>query len=294
MATVPQAVTDAVSAAMDTSYTQGKADQALTDAGALSAAQGAITDLEAQVATLQAELDALENPPSPPPPPASAVFGASLGEPLAVAQALDAVRLYSPSKVAGLPAGAKVVVLSDKSTSPTATVNAVKANPGLQFYCTFHHEPDDDIKGGGLTPASWASTMSAYGHALAGLPNVHFGPIHNGSYGKGAWDTDSAACDKSLWTFWGMDRYCFGYEDPATQYAEGVAYAKSLGLPVLIGETAAPAADAAKQQTVATKARAWSLDAANNVAVVCWWQSTDSTHGDLGFANAAVQHAFLG
>jgi hypothetical protein len=226
-------------------------------------------------------------------PAPSVVLGASLGQPLPTPQTLPAVRLYSPSKVANLPAGTTTIVLSDKSTSPTATVNAAKANPGIVFYATFHHEPDDDIRDGGLTVASWGATMNTYGRALATLPNVRFGPIHNGSFGRSGWVADEAACDKSLWDFWGMDRYCFAYENPATQFAEGAAYAKSLGLPLLIGETGAEATTPSKQKTTAAQIRAWSLDPTNNAAVVCWWQASNADHNTT-FASADVQHAFLG
>ena len=267
----------------------------------------------AKIADLQAQIDALKNPPVEPPvvvpppvepppvvvPPApasTAVLGASLGQALPSSQPLAAVRYYrapawkGSQLEAAYAKGTRVFVLSTKDATPDNMVALLKAAPSdATFFVTTYHEPDDNIKGGTLTVATYAARMNAMGRAVAGLRNVKFGPIHNGSARKSAWVADEAGCDKSLWSYWGADRYSPNYESPATQFAECRDYAKSLGLPLVLGEVGADPADAAKQKQLASQIRAWAQDPANNAAVICWWQQTGYT-----FASADVQKAFLG
>lgn len=226
----------------------------------------------------------------------TAVLGASLGQPLPAPQTLPVVRYYrAPTwKGSELEAaynkGTRVFVVSTKDSTPASMVSMVQAAPkDATFYLTSYHEPDDNIKAGTLKVATYCARMNALGQAMAGQSNVKVGPIHNGSYGATAWEADEKGCDRSLFKFWGMDRYSPSYQSPMTQFAEGRDYAKSLGLPLVIAEVGADPANAAAQQTLAAQIHGWALDPANNVAAICWWQQD----GYL-LANANVQHALLG
>lgn len=237
--------------------------------------------------------------PSPtvtPTPTSTAVLGASLGQNLPAAQPLAAVRYYrAPAwKGSELEAaynkGTRVFVVSTKDATPANMVAMVKAAPSdATFDLTSYHEPDDNIAAGTLTVATYCARLNALGQAMAGIPNVKVGPIHNGFAGRVVWAADEKGCDTSLWGFWGDDRYAQNYESPVTQMAESRDYAKSLHLPLVIGETGANPSNAAAQKALAAQDRAWALDPANDVAVMCWWQQTGYV-----FANSDVQRAFLG
>jgi hypothetical protein len=267
------------------------AAQKATDDQALAAAEAKIAELQAII-----DADTPDPTPTPPPPPvptSSAVLGASLGQALPVAQTLPAVRYYSAKWSTALQvaykAGTRVFVISTKDATPDNLVAMVKAAPvDVRFYLTVNHEPDDDIKAGTLKESTYAAKMNAFGAAVKGFSNVKFGPIHNGSYGKTAWQADEAGCDRSLWSYWGADRYSPKYEAPSSQFAECRDYAKSLGLPLVLGEVGADPANASAQQTLAAQIHDWTLDPPNGAEVVLWWEQTGYT-----FANAAVQHAFF-
>lgn len=235
-------------------------------------------------------------PPQPKPPVSTCVFGSSLGVPLPdPSTVLPAFRYYQPGATwdgklaAQYKTGTRVFVIDTYKNTPTQLANLCKTAPAdAVLYITVKHEPDDDIDAGTLSVATWVANMNAAGKAIKGLPNVFFGPIHNG-WQPDDWAPHEQGLDWSLITFWGADRYSHNYEDPKTQF-EGIrAYAASKGLPLVIGETGSDTTDVAKQKAFAAQVHAWGSDPANNAAVICWWNQSRDV-----MANADVQHAFLG
>jgi hypothetical protein len=141
-------------------------------------------------------------------------------------------------------------------------------------YLTYYHEHDGNLKDGSLTLANYKAGSKQVAD-VAKAHGMQFGPIHNGMVYNGKWGLwpeiwAQNEADVSLYTFWGVDCYSDKYEACSPRMDPIPTYAKSLGLPVLIGEMASPINDAAKQTAWATQARAWAL---KNTQRASWWSS---------------------
>lgn len=159
---------------------------------------------------------------------------------------------------------------------------------------SFYHEHDGNIRDGSLS----IDTYRAGSRVVADIAHkrgMKFGPIHNavvqasGKWGllPAVWAANEA--DLALYDFWGVDCYSPEYEDPAVRMKPIADYAKSLGLPLLIGELAAPPTDAAKQTAWAKSARSWALA---NTRWASWWSSQLSGKPDWRLTDGAAREWF--
>lgn len=172
MATVPPGVTQAVSDAMDTSYTQGKADQAITDAAALAAAV-------AQTAEVQAAFDAYvashPDPVDPPPPPPPALILGMNFEPKGAIATFNApyeprahaARIFvedgrtdirqEPQFARAYAAGIRVFAFSWEDTN-VQWFGTVPSD--VTWYGIRTHEPEAPIAKGEITLAQWQASQA--------------------------------------------------------------------------------------------------------------------------------------
>lgn len=181
--------------------------------------------------------------------------------------------------------GVRDVSISFKPGYTAAKVRTFLAScpPDLRLWVTHGHEHDMDLANGDFTYQSWYDSnlmLADLAHEAGHL----FGPIHNGSTRKdGApssdntkpwgywpdvwakWEAPLAVCD-----FWGFDTYAETYQAPMPRLQPVLDYAAQIGLPLLIGETAAPNTDQTRQATYAAAIRAWALE---HTELACWWQN---------------------
>ena len=268
------------------------ATQHAADANTIVTLKDQVTNLQAKVAELQAELDAAQNPTPPPPPPPPVkkfVVGVSNG-PTATPARFDGYRTYyNNTKIASMLADAEkqmkagvVPLLSTKPYGTTTTNNWAQIGAGqgdtawvipmfdgleklcvkynMPAYLSVHHEPDDEILSG------WkASDFVAMQMHLATLsvsrPHVKFGIITMGYH---QWEkTDvpmSTVCPPqlaALLDYVGFDPYDKnGQKDWPTYVAKIKNWIKQSGNPDLefgVMETGTTAATFASHQSWFTK-----------------------------------------
>lgn len=186
--------------------------------------------------------------------------------------------------------GARTFSLSFKDKVPAAKgLNFFDSMPDdVTILATFFHEHEGNIRSGEFD-AAWyqdgchivADWVHQGGH--------YFGPIHNGMNligGKwvvGGWDAAEApleVCD-----FWGTDRYAPKYQDPRVDWQPILAYAKDIEKPILIGECAAPTADANGQLLYIRRVRELVANPDNNFVGVMWWDNQFSGKENWRFSN---------
>lgn len=181
--------------------------------------------------------------------------------------------------------GVRDVSISFKPGYTAAKVRAFFAScpSDLRLWVTHFHEHDMDIANGALSVADYRAgcyTLADLAHEAGHL----FGPIHNGSTRKGGapssdtskpwgywadvwakWEAPLEVCD-----FWGFDTYAETYQAPMPRLQVVLDYQATHGLPLLIGEHAAPNTDPVKQAADAAAMRTWCLE---HAALACWWQN---------------------
>lgn len=182
--------------------------------------------------------------------------------------------------------GVRDVSLSFKPGYTPAKVRAFfqSCPPDLRLWVTHFHEHDMDIANGALALADYRAscyTLAELAHEGGHL----FGPIHNGSTRQGGAPASDTSKPWGYWIeswrmfeaplevcdFWGFDTYADSYQDPyGSRLANVLTYRGEHGLPLLVGETAAPSTNAVKQATYAARMRQWCLE---NTALACWWQN---------------------
>jgi hypothetical protein len=278
----------------------------------LAASQVEVERLETEVADLTARLAECEDGDEPPPPEPGVLgpaFGSSrVGYLPPVVTAVDATRIYysgSPGQydwttkdeiTHGLEMGSRLFVVSVKSTDAEALRTFLAGKPaGVTVLVTYEHEHEADLRKGGLTKEQYdAGTVAVAAVTREFGPDVLYGPIHNGNNPKpgGGWEVGGwveASSANEDYEFWGSDCYCPDSQDPFERFAPMVAEAQRRGLPLVIGETGAPAGT--QQAAWAERLREWTLQ---NGVVTCYWHSqTSSTSTDWRLSESAAR-AFFG
>lgn len=145
---------------------------------------------------------------------------------------------------------------------------------------TYFHEHDGNIRDGSLSLADYRQGCRE-ARQVADAVGAKFGPIHNGvNLVGGKWgvypDVWAANAPDVPVDFWGTDMYFKEYEDPADKYGPAVEYAQALGVPLVIGETAAPGG--ADQAPWAKAARAY-LDGLDIDVHAAWWSQPYTKNG---------------
>lgn len=284
-----------LTAAGDAADELNRLDTALTTEQATTAAQRAtIADLTDENTALQEQLAALQ-------PKPTAVFGVDkAGLDLAPA-GLGFFRgpylgpgdllkgpLYFNNVTRRLAdayaKGCRTFSVSYKDRGSTAMTNLSaflnQFPDDTRIFLTYFHEHDGNLRDGSLTMAQYQQGCRE-ARQIADDTGALFGPIHNGvTYVSGKWgihpDQWATNDPEVKIDFWGTDMYFKQYENPADLYGPAVEYARTLGLPLVIGETASFAGP--QQATWAASARAWLAGCGLDVHAA-WW-SQPHTSGD--------------
>jgi hypothetical protein len=173
--------------------------------------------------------------------------------------------------------------------------DTVPADSKANTYVSFYHEHDGNIRDGSLKIGTYKAGSKQIADVVHSK-GLKYGPLHNGvnrQYGtSGAWGLwpdiwKQNEADVSLYDFWAADCYSTNYEAPSPRMNPLKTYADSLGLPLLVGEMAAPITDPAKQAAWAKPARAWALA---NAKYAAWWSSqVSSTDPDYRLSDQAAK-----
>lgn len=247
-----------------------------------------ITGLNARIRELQSALDDCMNP------RAATLIGLNTGGSIpSNVQQVDVARIYyaptekvttwtakSPINRA-VSLGAKRFHISVRTKAHLDALETFRASvpDGVEIAWTWQHEQEGAMRNGLTTLADFkagCATLAAFAHAHGDT----FGPIHNGSNPRGrVWGLfpelwAEAEADISLYDWWGLDAYDHDYGDPLEFFAPAIEYAKSLGLPLVIGECGTDISNPNAQQQWAMNLNAAVHDRDNNIMSAMWWTSS--------------------
>jgi hypothetical protein len=258
-------------------------------ADALNAAEAgrrAVEDLTAQLADAKAEIERLEAL-VPQPEPTVTLIGSNLANPIPTDADLQVTRVYfDPGSFTSTTQptfqnkascrdayamGCRVFVVSVKDYTPAAQtrigafLDTVPADAEILF--SFFHEHEGNIDDGDFTYAQYVERFDQ-ACAPARARGIKTGPIHNGMSmvaGKWVWGNYREP-DLSKCQFWGTDCYDKNAKGVGI-YSEWLTYAKTTGLPIVVGEHGQP--QGPTQTTYAKDAR--ELFIREGVFAACWW-----------------------
>lgn len=213
-------------------------------------------------------------------------FGVNLANPFAAAR-LDVARVYFPPGAFSLTRpqptwqgkaecgeayalGCRDFIVSvkdhawpDRLAAFLATVPA-----DVTVWGCFFHEHEGNIRAGEFTADQYRERFAAVGEVFHAAGHK-VGPIHNGLNlvdGRWKWagyvEPDLGLCD-----YWGLDCYDPNGKGVGVLFDQWLPYAKSLGLPIVVGETGAPSGPA--QAAWAADMRDWCQT--NGIRLAAWW-----------------------